>query len=58
MKGMLRDLRHTFASYLAIEGVPIPVIKELLGHSSILTTIMYAHVSPKMHKAAVDRLRF
>ena len=58
MKGTLHDLRHTFASHLAMEGVPIPVIKELLGHSSISTTMMYAHLSPEIHRAAVDKLPF
>ena len=38
-------LRHTFASQLATEGVPIPVIKELMGHSSIVMTMRYAHLS-------------
>ena len=58
MKGTLHDLRHTFASHLAMEGVPIPVIKDLLGHSDISTTMMYAHLSPEIHKAAVDKLPF
>lgn len=58
MKGTLHDLRHTFASHLAMEGVPIPVIKELLGHSNISTTMMYAHLSPEVHRAAVDKLPF
>lgn len=58
LKGTLHDLRHTFASHLAMEGVPIPVIKELLGHSNISTTMVYAHLSPEIHKAAVDKLPF
>ncbi len=36
-------LRHSFASNLAIKGVPLIVIKELLGHSSIVTTQIYSH---------------
>jgi len=58
MKGTLHDLRHTFASHLAMEGVPIPVIKDLLGHANISTTMMYAHLSPEIHKAAVKKLPF
>lgn len=46
-------LRHTFASQLACEGVPIPAIKELLGHSSIVMTMRYAHLSPSTLRDAV-----
>lgn len=42
----------------AMAGVPIPVIKELLGHSDIATTMIYAHLSPDIHKAAVEKLPF
>jgi len=56
MKGTLHDLQHTFASHLVMSGVPIPVIKELLGHSDISTTMIYAHLSPNIHQAAIDKL--
>ena len=58
MKGTLHDLRHTFASHLAMAGTPIPVIKEFLGHSDIATTMIYAHLSPERHLAEVDKLEF
>lgn len=58
MNGTLHDLRHTFASHLAMEGVPIPVIRELLGHASISTTMIYSHLSPEVHKAAISKLQF
>lgn len=58
MEGTLHDLRHTYASHLAMNGTPIPVIKELLGHSDISTTMIYSHLSPELHKAAVDKLPF
>ena len=37
------SLRHSFASNLAMMGVPIVTIKDLLGHSSIVTTQIYSH---------------
>jgi integrase len=40
-------LRHTFASWLRIDGVPLDRIQEWLGHSSITTTEVYAHLSPE-----------
>lgn len=38
--------RHTFASHLAMRGVPLKAIQELLGHASIVTTMRYAHLAP------------
>lgn len=38
-------LRHSFATMLINDGCPIHVIKSLLGHSSVATTQMYAHVT-------------
>ena len=41
------DLRHTFASHAAQSGkVSLYQIKEWLGHSSIDTTEIYAHLLP------------
>ncbi len=50
------DLRHTFASKLAIKGVPIHVISELLGHTNIQMTMRYAHLSPKAKREAIECL--
>jgi len=58
LEGRLHDLRHTFASHLAMAGVPIPVISELLGHTDITTTMIYAHLAPDQHTAAVEKLQF
>ena len=39
------DLRHTFASRLIEEGVPLLHVSKLLGHSTILMTQRYSHAS-------------
>ncbi len=58
LKGTLHDLRHSFANYLAMAGTPIPVIKELLGHSDISATMIYSHLSPDIHKKEIEKLPF
>ncbi len=39
-------LRHTFGSHLAQRGVPLKVIAELMGHSSVKMAEGYSHLSP------------
>jgi integrase len=40
----LHSLRHSHGSHLLADGVPLPVVSERLGHSSVRTTAeVYAH---------------
>ena len=50
------DLRHTFATRLVEKGVELVVVKELLGHADIHTTMRYAHAVPNRKKYAIDLL--
>lgn len=54
--GKIHTFRHTFASMLAMEGVPILVIKELLGHKDIKTTQVYSHLLPEHLRNSVEKL--
>ena len=50
-------LRHSFATALLTAGVPLKVVSETLGHSSIAVTgDVYAHVAPELRKDAADAL--
>lgn len=39
-------LRHSRCAHLRMAGVPLDVISRWLGHASISTTMLYAHISP------------
>lgn len=50
------DLRHTCAAWLVSAGVPLPEVRDLLGHSTVQMTERYAHLSPENLRAAVSVL--
>jgi integrase len=50
------DLRHTCGSWLAMAGVDIRRIQEVLGHKTISMTLRYAHLAPNQASEAVSKL--
>ena len=46
-------LRHSFASQLVANNVSLKTVQELLGHQSIKTTMVYAHLAPVTKREAV-----
>ena len=50
------DLRHTFASHLAIKNVHQVKIRDLLGHTKLDTTNVYMHLSKNDKKGLTDIL--
>ncbi|MFO7553816.1 MAG: site-specific integrase [Desulfobacterales bacterium] len=53
---VFHTLRHTFASWLAIQGTPIYTISKLMGHKSISMSERYSHLSPDHKKEAINNL--
>jgi len=49
---VLHALRHTCATRLVDRDVPLPVIRDYLGHASITTTERYAHLNPRALEVA------
>lgn len=52
------DLRHTFASHLAMAGENLKTIQELMRHESIQSTMVYAKVSPEHLKEASEKVNY
>ena len=53
----IHDMRHTFGTTLAANGVDVRTIQELMGHSNMQTTMQYLHAAPNRMTWAVENLR-
>jgi integrase len=49
------ELRHTFGTRMAANGIPLRTIQHWMGHADAKTTQIYAHYAPSGQEAdAVD----
>jgi integrase/recombinase XerD len=49
------QFRHTVATRMINEGVPLPIIQKYLGHKSPEMTMTYAHIHDKTMRAHIDK---
>ena len=50
------DLRHTFASWMRMQGADIHTVAQQLGHKDLRMAARYQHLSPEFLSQAVERL--
>jgi integrase len=50
------DLRHTYASYLAMSGASLQDIAALLGHQKLQQTLRYIHLMPQHTRGIVAHM--
>lgn len=48
-------IRHTIATHWLEKGMDLKTIQMLLGHTSLATTTIYTHVSPKLKREVYDK---
>jgi len=56
MTGTIHQFRHSFASHMVMNGAGIEAVSKLLGHTSVKTTMIYAHLAPEYLREAVNKL--
>ena len=54
----IHDLRHTHASILLAQNVPINIVQARMGHESIQTTVnIYGHLVPDAGRIAAEAMQ-
>lgn len=57
VKARLHDLRHSAATYMLKSGIPIQIVKEILGHAQISTTLAYSHILDDVISAQMSKMK-
>ena len=43
----VKHSRHTFGADMVRDGISVPALQHLMGHSQIHTTMLYVHLAPQ-----------
>jgi integrase len=57
-KVRFHDLRHTFGTRVAAQGVPLRTLQEWMGHRDFKTTLIYADYQPSAQDAELAERAF
>ena len=55
-RASVHTLRHSYATHLLEAGVNLRLIQEYLGHNSLQTTSVYAHLTQRAHETASEHI--
>jgi integrase len=55
-RATLHALRHAFATHLLQTGADVRTVRELLGHATLDSTMIYTHVAAQQAVSPLDRL--
>lgn len=50
----IHSLRHSIASHLIEQGIPVEQVRQFLGHSQLETTQIYTHINQKQIKKLLE----
>ena len=53
----LHDLRHSAVTYMLKSGISIQVVKEIVGHTDLSTTMIYSHVLDDVIAEEMQKMR-
>jgi len=57
IKARLHDLRHSAVTYMLKSGIKIEVVKEIVGHAQLSTTMIYTHVLDELKQNEMKKMR-
>jgi integrase/recombinase XerD len=58
IEARLHDLRHSAATYMLANGIPIKMVQEILGHAQLSTTAIYTEVIKEHLHIEMQKLKF